>query len=44
MNRYEFRVVLYADSLGEADKVMRERLLHEEDYGFPYTIAGWSEE
>ena len=35
---YNFSVDIDADSKEEAERVMNERLLHDEDYGFPYSV------
>jgi hypothetical protein len=35
---FVYTVVVSADNKEQAEKVMRERLDHGEDYGFPYTL------
>lgn len=41
MSDYKFIVTVNATALDHAQKVMRERINHTEDYGFPYHIE-WS--
>ena len=36
---YNFSVDIDADSLEDAERVMNERLMHDEDYGFRYQIV-----
>jgi hypothetical protein len=36
---YTYTVTVEADSPEQAERVMMERVLFEEDYGFPYTIS-----
>ena len=38
MTRYHFTVSVECDTQEQANQVMAERLQHEEDYGFDYTI------
>ena len=35
---HNYVITIVAKSQEEADRVMVERLIHDEDYGFPYTI------
>ena len=35
---FEFTVYVTCATLTEARQVMAERIMHDEDYGFPYTI------
>lgn len=39
MKDFTFAVVITADTREQAEQVMQERILFDEDYGFPYTIA-----
>ena len=42
---YNYSVDIDADSKEEADRVMEERLMHDEDYGFRYQIVSfWGRE
>ena len=36
-----YTVVIGSDTKVQADKIMGERLGHDEDYGFEYQILGW---
>lgn len=38
MKRFEVKVVVEAETKEQADRVMVERLTHDESYGFPYFI------
>lgn len=38
---YNFSVDIDADSKEEAERVMHERLMHDEDYGFRYQIVSF---
>jgi hypothetical protein len=38
-NEYRYIVTIGADSVEKADQVIIERLGHDEDYGFDYTLA-----
>lgn len=38
MADFTYTVIVTANSKDEADQVMMERILFEEDYGFDYTI------
>lgn len=38
MTAYTFAVTVECDTAAQAAQVMGERIDHEEDYGFPYTI------
>lgn len=38
---YNFSVDIDADSLEEAERVMNERLMYDEDYGFRYQIVSF---
>ena len=38
MSEFVYTVVVSADNKEQAEKVMRERLDHDEDYGFNYTL------
>lgn len=38
MSEYKFTVRVTASTRKEAERVMSERILHDEDYGFPYAI------
>jgi hypothetical protein len=38
---YNYSVRMDADSKEEADRVMHERLMHDEDYGFRYQIVSY---
>ena len=37
-SEFVYTVVVSADNKEQAEKVMRERLDHDEDYGFNYTL------
>lgn len=39
MKTFAFSVEVEADDLEQAWQVMAERINHEEDYGFAYTVA-----
>lgn len=39
MTKYEATVLVECASPEEAEVVLNERLLHDEDYGFPYTVG-----
>lgn len=42
---YNYSVDIDADSKEDADRVMEERLMHDEDYGFRYQIVSfWGRE
>lgn len=36
---YQYVVTVTCASRAQADRVMTERIMHDEDYGFPYEIA-----
>lgn len=38
MSTFEFTVAVECDTLQQAVKVMSERIYHDEDYGFDYTV------
>ena len=38
MKTFEFTVTVEASTYDEALRVMQERILHDEDYGFDYSI------
>lgn len=38
MNEFVYTVVVSAENQEEANQVMRERLDHDEDYGFEYSL------
>lgn len=38
MSEFVYTVVVSADNKEQAEQVMRERLDHDEDYGFDYTL------
>ena len=38
---YNYSVRIDADSLEDAEQVMSERLMHDEDYGFRYQIVSY---
>lgn len=39
LDTFTYTVHVDARSAEEADQVIAERLFHDEDYGFPYTIG-----
>ena len=41
---HRYSIDIDADSKEEADRIMRERLMHDEDYGFPYQIVSYYHE
>jgi len=38
MNEFVYTVVISAENKKQAEQVLRERLDHDEDYGFKYTL------
>ena len=36
---YTYGIIIDADSLEQAERVMNNRLMHDEDYGFRYQIV-----
>ena len=38
---YDYSVRIDADSKEDADRVIEERLMHDEDYGFRYQIVSF---
>jgi len=38
MPEYKFTVLVNAEDRAKAERVIAERIYHDEDYGFPYTI------
>ena len=38
MNEFVYTIVISAENKEEAEQVLRERLDHDEDYGFNYTL------
>lgn len=42
MPEFRFIVTVWCDNREQADRVMTERILHDEDYGFDYDID-WEE-
>lgn len=44
MQDYDYVVRVTAQSRNHAEQVMAERINHDEDYGFPYTIGYASQE
>lgn len=40
--KYRATITIETDSLESAATVLIERLSHDEDYGFEYSILGWT--
>ena len=38
MPAFTFTVTVYTDTAGHAEQVMQERIMHDEDLGFDYTV------
>lgn len=38
MKKYQFLVTVVAETHGQAVEVMNERILYNDDYGFPYEV------
>lgn len=44
MRQFQYTVSVTADTRAQADQVIDERIHHDEDYGFDYTIVAASKD